>query len=366
MKVFLSMSFRGDLNVARRIYRLIEELGYKHTSDSLISKTPEQFYNWSNQKRLIHYRKVFRALKRTDLAVFECSTQSVTIGQLIQDCLYEGTPMLILVKKGVHLAFLDGLEEGKQKLLVSEYDETNLEKTIKNGLSYLEDFCETRFTLLLPPKIIHYLNQVGRESGNRSKYIRDLILKGEGEMKVFFIGSPRFNWENQKFIYDVLKRMGYQHTSHFADQVNPESFYKVDSKEWESRYVARLNEMRKADFCVFEASTPSHAIGQLVQEAIREEKPAIALHTNDYHPRFMEGSSGSENRLQVVEYTLDDVSTVLSDAIEVVKELLTRRFTMLMPSKLMDYLDRVARDTKFNRSEYIRNLLEKEMSENRR
>lgn len=177
MKVFLSMSFRGDLKVGRRIYQLIEDLGYKHTSDSIITKTPEVFYTWSNHKRLIHYRRVFRALKKTDIAVFECSTQSMTIGQLIQDCLYEGTPMLIMVKKGVHLAFLDGFEETEQRLLVSEYDEDNLAGVIKDGLDYLEDFCETRFTLLLPPKIIHYLNGLKREGINRSEYIRALIAK---------------------------------------------------------------------------------------------------------------------------------------------------------------------------------------------
>lgn len=180
-------------------------------------------------------------------------------------------------------------------------------------------------------------------------------------MKVFFIGSPRFNWSNQKIIFEVLLEMGYQHTSKFAEEVNPEKFYLADSEEWKDRYVTRLKEMKAADFCVFEASTPSHAIGQLVQEALREDIPVIALHTHEYRPRFMEGSSGCEKRLQVIAYTLDDLHLVLADAIEEVKDLLITRFTMLIPAKMVKFLDSINKTRGISKSEFIRELIGQEM-----
>jgi hypothetical protein len=180
-------------------------------------------------------------------------------------------------------------------------------------------------------------------------------------MKVFFIGSPRFNWKEQQLIYARIKDMGFSHTCAFTEEIDPETFYHVDDKTWQERYYARLKEMSEADCCVFETSTPSHAIGQLVQEALRSDKPVVALHTHEYHPVFMSGSAGVEKRLQVLEYSLDNLDQVLEYGFEVVKSLLVTRFTMLMPAEISKFLDEKSKKDGISRSEYIRALILDEM-----
>lgn len=179
-------------------------------------------------------------------------------------------------------------------------------------------------------------------------------------MKVFFVGSPRYLWKNQYLIYRQLEEEGYSHTSDYVLKTDPDTFYDMSKEGWLEHYKHCITALGGADFCVFEASTPSHAIGQLVQEALRKEKPVIALHTKDYKPFFMLGSAGNERRLQVLEYSKDTLRDVLLYASDVVKDLLQIRFTLLLDSTMKSKLDEVA-EKGITRSEYIRNLIEKDM-----
>jgi hypothetical protein len=183
-------------------------------------------------------------------------------------------------------------------------------------------------------------------------------------MKVFFIGSPRFKWVNQQSIYEMLSKLGHEHTSTFTEDIRPKEFYDADEDEWARRYKMRLREIQAADFCVFEASTPSHAIGQLVQEAVRKEIPVIVLHTSDYKPVFMAGSAIKEKRLQVLKYTRENLKQVIEYGMETVKDLLTTRFTMLMPASMVKFLDRVGSELGVSKSEFIRDLISEKMGEN--
>jgi len=67
------------------------------------------------------------------------------------------------------------------------------------------------------------------------------------------------------------------------------------------------------------------------------------------------------DRLLLVEYSLSDLKNNLKYGIEYLKTNSEKRFTMILPSHLVDFLDRLARDTKISRSEYIRSLLENDM-----
>ena len=59
MKVFFSMSFRGDVAVGYKIYSIIKNLGYTHTYGSFASEIPKEFYQWSNKRRLNHFKRFF-------------------------------------------------------------------------------------------------------------------------------------------------------------------------------------------------------------------------------------------------------------------------------------------------------------------
>lgn len=180
-------------------------------------------------------------------------------------------------------------------------------------------------------------------------------------MKVFFIGTPRGDLDRARRIYDGIAALGFAHTTDFMLQINPESFYTNDESVWEKRYLSRLKEIASADICVFEVSMHSLAVGQLVQEAIRREKPVILLAEEGKKPYFFRGAEGVESRVMLAEYNEQSVKEVLRDCFEWAKELLTVRFTMLMPSGMVRYLDKVNDEEGVSRSEFIRRLIAEKM-----
>ena len=102
---------------------------------------------------------------------------------MIQECVKDNIPILILVKPNTKLAFIDGLQEDHEQLLKSEYTMDNLFEVVRQGIEYLSDFMNTRFTMLMPPDIGKYLDNVSAKGVNRSEYIRKLIrvdMKREG------------------------------------------------------------------------------------------------------------------------------------------------------------------------------------------
>jgi len=180
-------------------------------------------------------------------------------------------------------------------------------------------------------------------------------------MRVFFICSPRSNLENARAIFKTVEEKGYKHTTDFVSKVEPHAFYRAGDEVWQERYKSWVRDIAKADICVFEVSIHSLAVGQLIQEAIRREKPVIALYYQGQKPHFLRGTEGSETRVQLVEYTLDSLKDILADAFDVATELLTTRFTMLMPPDMTRFLDKIGEERSVSRSEYIRSLITREM-----
>ena len=185
-------------------------------------------------------------------------------------------------------------------------------------------------------------------------------------MKVFFSCSPRSNLSHSRAIYQAVGNLGHKHVTNFVATVDPETFYNVDEGIWEERYTQWLKDIAASEVCLFEVSIHSLAIGQLLQEAISREKPMIALYYQGQRPYFLRGTEGSKSRVQLVEYTLENVKDVLSDAFELATELLTTRFTMLMPSEMTRFLDKINEEEGRSRSEFIRDLIAQEMEKRKK
>lgn len=177
MKVFFSMSFRSDLPIGYLIIKYLRDLGHKMVNDSYDkgNDLPKVFYEWSTEKRLVHYKAVFQSLRSADIVVLESSIHSLTIGQMIQEAIDLRKPLLVLVKKGIKLTFLDGLSEEDGRLVKVEYTPETLASKLKEGIEYLTEKLGTRFTLILPPEIIQHLDGISKSGLSRSEYIRKLI-----------------------------------------------------------------------------------------------------------------------------------------------------------------------------------------------
>ncbi|HEX8923894.1 MAG TPA: hypothetical protein VF828_04125 [Patescibacteria group bacterium] len=180
MKVFFSASVRGNKEANRRIYFLIKKLGFQTTSKAWETDFPERYYLMSDKERNQHVENVYKHLDEAEIAVLETTLPSFSIGQFIQYALDHRIPVLTMYKKNSPLGTLPGLEKLSDKILVQEYNDQNVEKVLREGINYLKENSETRFTLILPTKIIKYLDKIAKKGMTRSEYIRKLI---EGEME---------------------------------------------------------------------------------------------------------------------------------------------------------------------------------------
>jgi len=186
MKVFFSMSFRGDVAIGRKIYKILSQMGHKHTSTCFAENetVPTDFYAFSKTQLARHYAQIFSELAAADLVVEEASIQSVTTGQVIQKALDNRIPVLVLHTKGNKPFFLDGIEVEERRMLIVEYNEENLEEVLKEGVDYLSEELSSRFTMILPNTMLKFLDEASDKGVSKSDYIRKLITEKMEEQAV--------------------------------------------------------------------------------------------------------------------------------------------------------------------------------------
>ncbi|HKZ34485.1 MAG TPA: ribbon-helix-helix domain-containing protein [Patescibacteria group bacterium] len=181
-------------------------------------------------------------------------------------------------------------------------------------------------------------------------------------MKVFFVATPKGldkYAQNYKRIAQCIEQLGHEHTCRFILDFK-DSFYTLLREKWPEHYRNVIGELKSADIAIFEVTVSSMTAGQLIQEAIHMSKPVIALHTGEYESIFLGGTEGVEPKVQVVEYSDENLEKVLKDAIEYAYDWLESRFTLILPTHVRRQLDQVAKSGT-SRSEYIRKLIEKDM-----
>ncbi len=179
MKVFFSAT-PSRIQEYRKNYQLIgkiiESLGHQHTTRWILDFKDEWLDALPRDLWKAHYREIVAGVAVADLAVLDISVSSTSIGQVIQQAMVWKKPVIALRDhKGKPNIFLEGAGDVESKLLVVEYTLETLEKELKQAFKYMEDWLETRFTLILGGKIRHHLDKIAGRGINRSEYIRTLI-----------------------------------------------------------------------------------------------------------------------------------------------------------------------------------------------
>jgi len=137
---------------------------------------------------------------------------------------------------------------------------------------------------------------------------------------------------------------------------------KVSDKTKKDLYKKTIKEMDRSDILVFEASWPSTIyVGFKIMLAFGKGKPVIVLYKegSGFDPHWYEGVE-TRNALWVA-YTEKNLEEKLLLAVEKANKMVDIRFNLFIPRKLMAYLDWIVREVGINKSEYIRNLIEKEI-----
>ncbi|HAP37706.1 hypothetical protein A2574_03415 [Candidatus Shapirobacteria bacterium RIFOXYD1_FULL_38_32] len=180
-------------------------------------------------------------------------------------------------------------------------------------------------------------------------------------MKVYFSASNAGKGcflKNYQVIIETLEGFGYKVVSgHNFKTGEGEGKNTVEDYLTDPKKVAKWKV--ESDLIVAELSYRNFGQGQEIAHALRIGKPILGLYVKGQEPQLI--LEEAADRLLLVEYSLSDLKNNLKYGIEYLKTNSEKRFTMILPSHLVDFLDRLARDTKISRSEYIRSLLENDM-----
>lgn len=183
MKVFFHAQLRGPenyLTIYRKIYKVIEEQGYQHTSNIINSIDPKKFVNqmdsFEHSKRMNMYATYIRNIKLSDIIVVEVSLASFTAGFLIHEALIDNKPIVALYLEGNDPYHL--LNMNTDKLQLVEYNTSNIREKLQKAFDLAKKQIDIRFNFFIPPEIISYLDWISAEMRiSKSTYIRDVIVK---------------------------------------------------------------------------------------------------------------------------------------------------------------------------------------------
>lgn len=177
-------------------------------------------------------------------------------------------------------------------------------------------------------------------------------------MKIFFAVSPRAiaEYKNEyRSIYETLRNLGHEHLNDIPINADPNTFYQLEEEEISKMYRELMGKIRQADVIVVDTTIHSLTMGYYIKAALDLEKPVIILYTKGNKPFFF---SGIENdKLQIVEYSRENLTEMLKQALSYAEENLDVRFNLFLSPELNNYLKWAAQRFNTQRSNLVRNLI---------
>ena len=184
-------------------------------------------------------------------------------------------------------------------------------------------------------------------------------------MKVYFTASLRGKANKDlryEKIYSTIEDLGNTHIDSLVIEGDQNNFYSGSHDDQVNLYKRALENIKTADLVVLEVSVPSLSMGFLLLKALEASKPVIAMYKQGYSPYFALGID--DERLQVIDYTDENLEVEIKSALEIAQESADVRFNFFISPAIGRYLDWVSKIKKIPRSVYLRALIEKEMSDN--
>jgi len=140
-------------------------------------------------------------------------------------------------------------------------------------------------------------------------------------MKIFFNASLRGRkqyGDNYHLIVSALKKLNPDGVITPIDMGSPESVEKETSQEAENYFNQLIKWINDCDVAVFEVSYSSTGIGHEIAVSLNKDKSVIALHVAGNKQYILE--SISNEKLQVIEYSPDTLSKLMSEALHFAKD----------------------------------------------
>ncbi len=187
-------------------------------------------------------------------------------------------------------------------------------------------------------------------------------------MKIFFDATYQGHQYFGDFydeIYNEISKIGHINLIDDAIRMTEDTYKKefgADRKRQNNYYSYKIENIKKADICIFDVSYHSLGIGYMIQRTLEEGKPTIALFHKDNHPIFLEGIE--DERFSLISYDKKNLRDVLKKALKKAGDLRDKRFNFFISPKLLRYIDKISKIDGITKSVFIRNLIVEHMRRN--
>lgn len=185
-------------------------------------------------------------------------------------------------------------------------------------------------------------------------------------MKTYFVasiaGKSKY-FKNYQSIVATLKKQGLDVICEDVMNTTENEVSSLSDDRKVKHYKDVLKWINSTDILVTEVSYPSINIGHEISVALEKGKPVIALYTGENEPHLLQGLVS--DKLLILHYDLDNISSVLRGAIEDAKDQMDVRFNFFISPKIGAYLDWIAKNRKLPRAVFLRRLIEEHMAKNK-
>jgi hypothetical protein len=187
-------------------------------------------------------------------------------------------------------------------------------------------------------------------------------------MTLILIGSIKVD-EDQRQAYslivkaleNVASKIYHEHIT----ETSQEQLDKMSDDEKIEFHNRILKQVKNSDVVVAEVTHPSMGVGFLIANALDFQKPTILLYQKDAPTNLLTNLERNE-RLIAIKYDVkSDLKKLLGEAIEYAAEKQDVRFNFFVSPEIQQYLDWVAKYKRTPRAVYLRELLERDMKENK-
>lgn len=183
-------------------------------------------------------------------------------------------------------------------------------------------------------------------------------------MKIYFVASisgKQKLLKEYQLIVDSLKELGHNVTENTLEPT-VDYVYGLSEEDKSAYYKQMMALIQSSDLVIAEVSHPSLGVGHEISIALEKGKPVVALHNGTGAAHLFEGMQSE--KMIVIDYTIANLKTMLSDAIDFAKDQIDTRFNFFIAPRHSHYLDWISKQKKIPRSAYLRSLIKKDMHDN--
>lgn len=183
-------------------------------------------------------------------------------------------------------------------------------------------------------------------------------------MKVYFTAAitqrEQLEGEYQSII-NAIQKLNHQVVTAYDVLNQPLEEVLSSDMKMQRRYFSQWQKIiQSADASIVEVSFPSTIhIGTEIGAFIERGKPLICLYVRGRDPAFL--GEFHSSKLIKLEYNIQNIDDVLRWGFEEIDRMINRRFTFFVSPDIDDHLTKVSQRRNLSRSEYIRELILKDM-----